>query len=276
MREAQSALPERRADPRATDQPEPRPLNASMATRRSGAPHRPERRIETSRKDISILLTYLIQLPYHELWSGGRPLLTAATREIGIAILPSMLVSDTPSSSRMRDPRGIVDPVLAHFAAALAAATPESGEINQFLVERVMLAVRAYLADKYGLAASPPRHGGGLTAAQLRAAKQLLTANTDETVLIADIARACGLSRQYFTKAFKAATGMTPHRWLQQHRVEMAMHLLGTTSLPIAEIAIECGFADQSHFTRVFTRFAGSSPRNWRKQGTRRGNRERV
>jgi AraC family transcriptional regulator len=107
-------------------------------------------------------------------------------------------------------------------------------------------------------------------------AKQLLTANTDETVLIADIARACGFSRQYFTKAFKAATGLTPHRWLQQHRVEMAMQLLGTTSLPIAEIAIECGFADQSHFTRVFTQLAGSSPGNWRKQGTRRRDRGRL
>jgi AraC family transcriptional regulator len=73
-------------------------------------------------------------------------------------------------------------------------------------------------------------------------------------------------ARQYFTKAFKAATGVTPSHWLQQYRVEMAMQLLGTTALPIAEIAIECGFADQSHFTRVFSRFAGSSPRTWRKQ----------
>ena len=84
--------------------------------------------------------------------------------------------------------------------------------------------------------------------AQLHAAKQLPTANTDETVLIADVARAYGLSRQYFTKAFKAATGVTPHRRLPRYRVETATQLLGTTSLPIAEIAIECGFADRSHF----------------------------
>jgi AraC family transcriptional regulator len=251
-------------------------MNGFEVSRQSSGPHQLGPRQETSPKDISILLSYLIQLPHHELWSGGRPLLTASSNEIRLGTLASLLAGEAPSSSQLSYPHGIVDPVLAHFAAALAAATPESGEINQFLVERVMLAVRAYLADKYGLNASPPRNGGGLTAAQLRAAKQLLTDNTDETVLIADIARACGLSRQYFTKAFKAATGMTPHRWLQQHRVEMAMQLLGTTSLPIAEIAIGCGFADQSHFTRVFTRFAGSSPRNWRKQGTRRDNRERV
>ena len=139
-----------------------------------------------------------------------------------------------------------------------------------------MLAVRAYLADKYGLTASQPRNGGGLTVAQLHAAKQLLTAKIDENIPVADVALACGLSRQYFTKAFKAATGATPRRWLQQYRVEMAMQLLGTTTLPLAEIAMECGFADQSHFTRVFTSFAGSSPRTWRMQGARGRDRERF
>jgi AraC family transcriptional regulator len=211
------------------------------------------------------------ELPHHEPWSGGRPLLTASTNEIRLAILPSLLAGDAPSSSHMRSPHGIVDPVLTHFAAALAAAMPRSGEVNRLLVERVMLAVRAYLADKYGQTASAPRNGGGLSAAQLHAAKQLLTASIDENIPIADFAMACGLSRQYFTKAFKAAAGVTPHHWLQQYRVEMAMQLLGATTLPIAEIAIECGFADQSHFTRVFTRFAGSSPRTWRKQAARCG-----
>jgi transcriptional regulator GlxA family with amidase domain len=176
----------------------------------------------------------------------------------------------------MRSPHGIVDPVLVHFAAALAAATPESGEVNQLLVERVILAVRAYLADKNGLTASPPRNGGGLTVAQLHAAKRLLTAKIDENIPITDVALACGLSRQYFTKAFKAATDLTPRHWLLQYRVEMAMQILGTTTLPIAEIAIECGFADQSHFTRVFSRSAGSSPRTWCKQRARFRDRERF
>lgn len=275
MRDGPSAILERCVDGQGTGQSEPRPINVSEAARKFSRPHQLRPRRETSPKDISILLSYLIQLPHHELWSGGRPLLIASSNEIRLASLASLLAGEAPSSSHPRYPHGIVDPVLAHFAAALAAATPESGEINQLLVQRVMLSVQAYLTDKYGLTDSPPRNGGGLTAAQLRAAKQLLTANTDETVLIADIARACGLSRQYFTKAFKAATGVTPHRWLQQHRVEMAMQLLGMTSLPIVEIAIECGFADQSHFTRVFSRLAGSSPKNWRKQDPRRRDRER-
>ena len=275
MREARSAVLHRLVEERTAAQPEPQSVSAPEATRKPNGPHQRGPLRETS-EDISILLSYLIQLPHHEPWSGGRPLLTAGTNEIKLAILPSLLAGNAPTSSHMRSPHGIVDPVLVHFAAALAAATPEAGEVNQLLVERVMLAVRAYLADKYGLTASPPRNGGGLTVAQLHAAKQLLTAKIDENIPIADVALACGLSRQYFTKAFKAATGVTPHRWLQQYRVEMAMQLLGTTTLPIAEIAIECGFADQSHFTRVFTSFAGSSPRTWRMQGARGRDRERF
>jgi AraC family transcriptional regulator len=269
MREAQSTALKRRVEVRTAGKPEPQFTNAPGATRKSVGPHPSGPLRQTSPKDVSILLSYLIQLPNHELWSGGRPLLTACTSEIRLAIIPSLLAGNAPTSSHIKSPHGIVDPVLVHFAAALAAATPESGEVNQLLVERVMLAVRAYLADKYGLTASPPRNGGGLTVAQLHAAKQLLTARIDESIAIADVALACGLSRQYFTKAFKAATGVPPSHWLQQYRVEMAMQLLGTTALPIAEIAIECGFADQSHFTRVFSRFAGSSPRTWRKQRAR-------
>jgi AraC family transcriptional regulator len=99
----------------------------------------------------------------------------------------------------------------------------------------------------------------------LRRAKEILVTNGSGHVLLADVARECGLSRQYFTKAFKATTGLAPHRWLQQHRIDLGKQLLRETSLPIADIAIRCGFADQSHLTRVFTRLAGLSPAAWRR-----------
>ena len=70
----------------------------------------------------------------------------------------------------------------------------------------------------------------------------------------------CGLSRKYFTNLFKATIGVTPHRWLQQYRIQKAKDLLRTSSHPIADIAIECGFADQSHLMRVFAALTGGSP----------------
>lgn len=62
------------------------------------------------------------------------------------------------------------------------------------------------------------------------------------------VAEMLGLSRSSFFIAFRNATGCAPYQWLLARRIEQARQLLRTTDLPLAEIALECGFADQSHF----------------------------
>jgi AraC family transcriptional regulator len=84
-------------------------------------------------------------------------------------------------------------------------------------------------------------------------------------VSLKDLAAACGLSVSYFVRAFKASTGDPPHRWMLRHRIERAKAQLGETEARLADIAIACGFADQSHFTRVFKSFVGLSPAAWRR-----------
>jgi AraC family transcriptional regulator len=81
---------------------------------------------------------------------------------------------------------------------------------------------------------------------------------------IAGAAATCNLSRSYFIKAFKNTTGRTPHRWLLEHRVDRAKELL-LRSVPIVDIALECSFADQSHFTRMFANIMGVPPAVWRR-----------
>jgi AraC family transcriptional regulator len=245
-------------------------------------------------EDSFIVAQYLTRLPYHELWSGGRPMLTqgyaanamrivnltgefsarithpheALTFHIPRAALDE-LADDAgrPRLAHLACTPGIVDPVLVHLAAALLPAFELSEQASPLFVDYVMLAVCSYLAGTYGDGAAPVAvRKGGLTSAQLRRAKEILVANSSGHILLADVARQCGLSRQYFTRAFKATTGVAPHRWLQQHRIDHAKQLLSKTSLPIADIAIRCGFADQSHLTRVFTTWAGLPPAAWRRQ----------
>ncbi|KVK71886.1 hypothetical protein WS90_35570 [Burkholderia cepacia] len=81
---------------------------------------------------------------------------------------------------------------------------------------------------------------------------------------IADVAKACGLSRGYLVKAFHQTTGLPPHRWLINQRIERAIMYMRTSSMPLHMISDACGFADQSHFTRTFTRVTGVTPRRWR------------
>jgi AraC family transcriptional regulator len=106
---------------------------------------------------------------------------------------------------------------------------------------------------------------GGLSRSQLSRAKQLLAEKSSRAIHLANIAKECGLSRQYFTKSFKATVGVTPHRWLQHYRIKKAQDLLRNTPHRIADIAIECGFTDQAHFTRVFVTLTGTTPAAWRR-----------
>ncbi|WP_353643611.1 AraC family transcriptional regulator [Mesorhizobium sp. WSM2239] len=79
------------------------------------------------------------------------------------------------------------------------------------------------------------------------------------TVTLSDLARDSGLSRFQLLRAFARATGLTPHAYLVQRRVDAARRLI-RRGTPLAEAAAACGFSDQSHMTRIFTRKYGISP----------------
>jgi transcriptional regulator GlxA family with amidase domain len=109
----------------------------------------------------------------------------------------------------------------------------------------------------------PPRLG--LSRQKENHAKELLSLCLDCEVPLADIADACNMPIRSFVRAFRQTTGMPPHRWLRWYRVERAKEFLLTSALSLAEITYVCGFADQSHFTRVFRKFVDASPGTWRR-----------
>jgi AraC-like DNA-binding protein len=68
-----------------------------------------------------------------------------------------------------------------------------------------------------------------------------------------------------FVRLFRMTTGMPPYRWVRAFRLEQAKELLFNSSLSLAQIAYDCGFADQSHFTRAFAAATGTTPGAWRR-----------
>jgi transcriptional regulator GlxA family with amidase domain len=130
----------------------------------------------------------------------------------------------------------------------------------------------AHLAGTYGglrtrdiqAYAAPKRRM--LTPLQERRVTSRLLDDLAGDTSLSELAALCGLSRSYFIRAFKQSTGMPPYRWLSMERVKHAKALLRGTKLPIAEIAVACGFADQSHLTRVFSKAFRISPAAWRRQ----------
>jgi len=68
----------------------------------------------------------------------------------------------------------------------------------------------------------------------------------------------------HFASQFRVATGLRPHEFLLQRRIRRAEQLMSDTTMTIMEIALTVGFQTQAHFTTVFKRFSGCTPRRWR------------
>ncbi len=106
---------------------------------------------------------------------------------------------------------------------------------------------------------------GGLAPWQLRRAEALMSENLSVQVSLGKVAEECGLSVRHLARAFRQSTGVPPHRWLLDRRVERAKQLLPNSKLSLSDIALACGFGDQSHFTRTFTAAVRLSPGVWRR-----------
>jgi AraC family transcriptional regulator len=107
---------------------------------------------------------------------------------------------------------------------------------------------------------------GGLAGWQLARATEHIEARLSSTIKMDEVAQLIGLSTSQFARAFRRSIGMPPHRWHLNARIRHAQQLMFDTDLPLAEIALESGFADQSHFANTFTRLVGISPGVWRRE----------
>jgi AraC-like DNA-binding protein len=159
------------------------------------------------------------------------------------------------------------DPVMHHLARALLPGVARPQEVSTLFADSLFRAMLIHLARAYGGLAMPAETlGGRLAPWQVRRAKELLLDDLRADRSLAEVAETCGLSVGYFARAFRATTGLPPHRWLVRRRVERAQQLLESSRDSLSEIALSCGFSDQSHLTRAFRATVGASPGAWRRQ----------
>jgi AraC family transcriptional regulator len=163
-------------------------------------------------------------------------------------------------------PSGKVDPGLKNLASCLLPALEEAAFMSELYVDHLVFAARAYIARTYGGVKIPPSLvRGGLAPWQLNRALEMLKANLDGQIGLSQVARECKLSVSHFVRAFKQAVGQPPYRWLLQQRIDAAKELLLHSGLPMVEIALKCGFADQACFIRAFRKLLDTTPGEWRR-----------
>jgi AraC family transcriptional regulator len=158
------------------------------------------------------------------------------------------------------------DPVIVHLAEAaleeMTAGVPDSLLLNGIAHRVVGRLVREYANLPQGKA-----WARGLTARQLARLREFLEVRMHEGGTVREMAAVVGLGPQRFTALLKASTGITPHAYVTQTRLLRAARLL-KHGRPLAEIALACGFAGQSHFGAVFRRQVGVTPREYRRRLT--------
>lgn len=103
-----------------------------------------------------------------------------------------------------------------------------------------------------------------LTHNQWEQVNDYISTHLDRDLSLIEIAQVINISPTYFASLFKCATGISPHQYVIQRRVERAKLMLSKTDLAIADIALRVGFSSQSHLTQQFKRFTGMTPKQVR------------
>jgi AraC-like DNA-binding protein len=155
---------------------------------------------------------------------------------------------------------------VSKFVIGLLASASDSLELDRGASRRHIAHAVAVLTHvgRGSQSRSTPSQGG-LAPGQKHRLAEHIDASLRDRVVVADLSKMTDLSTSHFARAFKYSFGMAPHAYILRRRVEQARRLMLETKLPLCQIALECGFSDQSHFSRVFQRLVGTSPNEWRR-----------
>jgi AraC-like DNA-binding protein len=167
-------------------------------------------------------------------------------------------------------PLGHFDPVVYHLGKTLLSSLEQPHHTSKLVVDHVLHALNCHFVCTYGgVKMLGPQFRGGLSSFQKRRATELLEANLDGKIALQQVAEACDLSVGHFARAFRQTFRKPPYKWLTERRVDRARDLMTNSRLPLADIAIQSGFADQSALNRTFKRLHGVAPGIWRRTTTR-------
>jgi len=200
----------------------------------------------------------------------GRMLITDPSEFVQLRIQPDFFGKTIDENVRGRNVelvtrRAVIDPQLVRICQALEYEAQMGGESGRAFSDALATALAARLLAVYSVEPFLPyQYRGGLPRYALRLVIDYMQAHLDQDVRLSDLANLVHLSSYHFARLFRQSMGVAPHRYLLEQRVERAKALLADRTLTIAGVAAALGFQSQSHFTSVFRRIAGSTPKQYR------------
>ena len=164
----------------------------------------------------------------------------------------------------LREEAGRTDPALVRLAQRLLSCLGPEGEEARLQAEAIAEEVALHLALHYAGDGNAMRAPTALAPHKLQRALEFIEAHLRDDFTLAEVAAAVVMSPGHFAHAFKASTGVAPHRFVVARRMELAKSMLRQTDLPVTEIAHEVRCASPSHFSVIFLRYTGRTPRDYR------------
>ena len=193
----------------------------------------------------------------------------APVRNVQILQSPDIyeqFVSDMVRGGRIGlEPRnGLHDPLVSQIALTIANEM-EGGFLDRILADALNTALAARIVRQYvdpsAIRLAPLN---GLSRERLKRVQDYIEAHLDDQLSLTEIAGVACLSTYHFSRSFKEAMGVGPKRYVMLRRLERAKTLIRRTNRPLAVIAQEAGFSDQSHLSAIFRREMGVTPGRYR------------
>lgn len=167
----------------------------------------------------------------------------------------------------LRDVLKADDTAIYRTATQIASEAAQGSVGSQLMVDSLTCQMAVHLLRRHSqIKFREPGVNDSLTFQQIRLVRDYVHEHLHENILLQDLAGSVALSRFHFSRQFRNATGTTPHEFVLQQRVTLARTMLHRTRLSLREVASACGFADQSHMTRIFRTRLGITPGRYRRE----------
>jgi AraC family transcriptional regulator len=159
------------------------------------------------------------------------------------------------------------DPVITHAMEMIAREAAAQGIGGALYVDSIARGLCVHLLRQYAEVRTPaPRNEGSLTTAQMRTIIAYIEAHLGSGLDLKSMADTLGLTPCLFARQFRRSFGKPPYAFVTARRLQKAREMLATTYNPIKTIAVDCGFSDQAHLTRMFRAAYGKTPAVFRRQ----------
>jgi AraC family transcriptional regulator len=179
------------------------------------------------------------------------------------------IVDRDPSRMMVLERTGFQDPLLAHIGLSLQQElqSPAPKSMDKLYAETAAQMLAAHLLRHYTTTnVFIPEYNRKLSSHQIQHLTTFILDHLNQNLSLEMLAQQVGFSTYHFARLFRQTTGESPHQFVLRQRLEVAQRLLKETDLPLTQVTLEVGIANQSHFTQAFKRHWGVTPLVYRQK----------